>query len=94
MFTFDELVRLIAEKVGSKAKIVRLRPWLALLLSRLAGYVHKDVVLTPDEVRGLRANLLVSASPPTGQTQLSDWLSTNAWTIGTRYSSELDRHYR
>ena len=94
IYTFDELVRLIANKTHSKARIVHLRPWLALFLSRLVGYVVKDVVLTRDEVEGLMANLLVSGGAPTGKTRLSDWLEENAGTVGTQYFSELKGHYQ
>ncbi|MFQ6016306.1 MAG: NAD(P)H-binding protein [Anaerolineae bacterium] len=94
VYTFDELVRLMADEVQSRAKIVHLRPGLAFLLSRLIGYVLNDVVLTRDEVEGLMASLLVSESPPTGQTRLSDWLGQNADRVGARYASELKRHYR
>jgi NADH dehydrogenase len=92
-YTFDELVRLIADKIRSKARIVHLSPSLALLLSRMAGYLVKDVMLTRDEVEGLMANLLVSDGPPTGQTRLGDWLDENADSVGARYASELSRHY-
>jgi len=94
IYTFDELVRLIAEKIHSRARIVHLRPGLALLLSRIIGRVVGDVVLTRDEVQGLMSNLLVSEGPPTGQTRLGDWLSENADSVGIRYASELKRHYR
>ncbi len=93
-YTFDELVRLIAEKVHSRAKIVHLQPGLALFLSRLVGYAVNDVILTRDEVAGLMANLLVSDGPPTGETRLGDWLEKNAESVGTKYASELNRHYR
>lgn len=93
-FTFNELVQLIRDKVGSKAGIIHLRPGLALILSRLVGSVVKDVVLTRDEVDGLMAGLLISAGPPTGKTRLSDWLGQNAATVGAGYASELNRHYR
>jgi len=92
-YTFDELVRLIADKIRSKARIVHLSPALALFLSRMAGYLVKDVMLTRDEVEGLMANLLVSDGPPTGQTRLSDWLDENAGSVGVKYASELSRHY-
>jgi len=93
-YTFDELVRLIANKIHSKARIVRLRPGHAFFLSRLVGYIVRDVVLTRNEVKGLMADLLVSESPPTGKTRLSDWLEQNASTVGTRYlPSGLKRHY-
>ena len=91
--TFEELVRLIAGKVGSRARLVHVRPGLALLLSRLTGYAVRDVVLTRDEIEGLMANLLVSDGPSTGQTRLSDWLEQNADTVGATYASELRRHY-
>ena len=94
IFRYEELIRLIADRVQSKAKIIHLRPGLALFLSKFIGYMVKDVVLTRDEVEGLMANLLVSKNPPTGKTRLSDWLSQHADTIGTKYASELNRHYR
>ena len=93
IYTFDELLQLIANKIHSKARIVHFRPWLALFLSRLIGYIVKDMVLTRDEVKGLMADLLVSEGPATGKTRLSDWLEENAGTVGTRYFSELKRHY-
>lgn len=92
--TFRQLVRLIATTVGSKAKIIHMPPRMALAITRIAGFVLRDVVLTRDEVDGLMSNLLVSDGPPTGQTRLSDWLKLNPDTVGTRYASELVRHYR
>lgn len=94
IYTFNELVRLIADKIHSKAKIVHLNPELALFFSRLVGYIVNDVVLTRDEVYGLMSNLLVSKRLPTGRMRLSDWLASNADSIGTKYASELARHYR
>jgi uncharacterized protein YbjT (DUF2867 family) len=94
IYAFEELVRLIADKIRSKARIVHLSPPLALFLSRIVGYLVNDVVLTRDEVEGLMASLLVSDGPPTGQTRLSDWLAENGDSVGARYASELSRHYR
>jgi uncharacterized protein YbjT (DUF2867 family) len=94
IYTFNQLVRLIARKVRSRARIIHLRPGLALFLSRLIGYAVNDVMLTRDEVEGLMANLLISSDPPTGETRLSDWLDEHAPSVGTRYASELNRHYR
>ena len=94
IYTFDDLVRLIADKIKSRARIVHLSPGLAPILSRLIGYLVNDVVLTRDEVEGLMSNLLVSESPPTGQKRLSDWLNENVDSVGTRYASEISRHYK
>jgi NADH dehydrogenase len=93
VFTFDELVRLITEKIHSRAKVIHVSPMLALFLARLIGYAVRDVVITKNEIQGLMSNLLVSKSPPTGQTCLSDWLEQNADRIGVSYISDLQRHY-
>ncbi|MCL6479043.1 MAG: NAD(P)H-binding protein [Peptococcaceae bacterium] len=94
IFTFNDLVRLIAGKIGSRSRIVHVSPGLALFLSRLIGYTVNDVLLTSDEVRGLLSDLLVSQDPPAGETRLSDWLEKNSGTVGVKYASELRRHYR
>jgi NADH dehydrogenase len=94
IFTFDEFIQLIADKVHSRAKIVHLRPGLVLSLGKLIGYAVRDVVITKDEIEGLMSNLLVSESPPAGQTRLSEWLEQNADSVGAKYASGLERHYR
>lgn len=94
IYTFDELVRLLADKTHSKAWLIHIRPQLALFFSRLVGYVVKDVVLTRDEVEGLLAGLLVSEEPVMGKTLLRDWLEENAGIVGSQYLSELKQHYR
>jgi uncharacterized protein YbjT (DUF2867 family) len=93
-FTFDELVRLIAASVHSKARIIHVSPGLALLLSKLISYAVRDVLVTGDEMKDLMANLLVSNNSPTGKIRLSEWLEHNAALVGTKYISELRMHYR
>ena len=94
VYTFNELIRLIARKIGSRARIVHVKLGLALFVARLIGYAVQDVVITKDEIQGLMSNLLVSESPPTGQTRLSEWLEKNADRVGASYISDLQRHYR
>ncbi|MBI2872988.1 MAG: NAD(P)H-binding protein [Chloroflexi bacterium] len=93
-FAFRDLVALVARAVGSRARVVSLHPRLAYLAAWALGPLMRDVVLTWDEVRGLMAGLLVSRDSPTGQTPFSQWLAQNAETLGTRYASELARHFR
>lgn len=93
IFTFDEMVRLIARQIGSRAVIFHLHPSVALFLAQFIGLFVRDVVLTQDEVDGLMADLLISSQPPTGETRLSDWLSQHTDRVGSRYASELNRHY-
>jgi len=94
IFTFDELVRLIGEKIGHPKPLLHLPPRLALTAAQFISLFVGDVVLTPEEVDGLMAGLLVSTEPPRCQTHLGDWLTANQGTVGARYASELARHYR
>jgi len=91
--TFDELVRQIRGAIGSRTLIVHVPPALALVGTNVLGRIVGDVVLTPDEVMGLEANLLVSDREPLGKTRLSQWIESNAEWLGTQYMSELRKHF-
>jgi uncharacterized protein YbjT (DUF2867 family) len=93
-FGFDALVRLVRDAVGSRARMVPVPRAFLLASARLVGAVVRDVVLTPDEIAGLTANLLVSRAPPTAPTRFSQWLAGNAERLGVEWASELRRHYR
>jgi uncharacterized protein YbjT (DUF2867 family) len=93
-YTFDQLVRLVAEAVGSRARIVHSAPKVALGLSSLVGRVRRDVVLTRDELGGLMASLLVSGEPPRGRERFREWLREEGDRLGRRYVSELARNFR
>jgi uncharacterized protein YbjT (DUF2867 family) len=92
-FTFDELVHLIGAQTRSNARILHVPPRAGLLLSSVLGSVVRDRILTHEEIKGLMAGLLVSHDPPTCPTRFSDWLRSNANLLGTKYASELARHY-
>jgi NADH dehydrogenase len=94
IFTFEEMVRLVAARVGRRARLVHVHPRLALAAAQTLSVFVGDVMLTPEEVAGLMANLLVSADPPLCATRLADWLEANRETIGARYASEIKRHYQ
>ena len=93
IFSFDELLELVARTVGSRALRIHLAPELALALSSGVGALLGDVVLTRDEIAGLSAGLLVSSAAPTGTTRLADWLAANRDRVGQKYASEIRRHY-
>jgi uncharacterized protein YbjT (DUF2867 family) len=94
IFTFDELVRMIASAVGSKSRIVHVDPRVAVAFARVVGWFVRDVTLTRDEARGLMSDLLVTDSKPNAATRFSEWLRANADRIGVAYESELARHFR
>ena len=95
VFGYEELVRLIALKTGSSARLMRVPPALVMLGSVIVGLLVRDVVLTREEIDGLTADLLLSRSggEPPCSTRLSDWLDHSAADLGRRYRSELRRHY-
>ena len=93
VFTFEELVRLLAKAVGSRSGIIHVPPGALLVASKLIGSMVGDVVLTREEIGGLMADLLVSSGSPTGTTRLSDWVQRHKDTVGTRYASEIKRHF-
>ena len=93
-FTFAELLRLLASSMGVRCRIISMPPTLALGLTRIVGYLRRDVPLTRDEVDGLMANLLISRQEPVGTARLSEWIAENAETLGRRYVSELNRNFR
>jgi uncharacterized protein YbjT (DUF2867 family) len=89
LFTFNELVALLARIVASRATILHVSPSVQLVLARIFGVLTRDVTLTRDEIEGLMGDLLWSKSAPTATTRLSDWLERNADVMGTRYHSEF-----
>ncbi len=94
LYTFEELIWLLAETTKRRAKLVRLNPEVVAFLLRLVGRALHDVVLTRDELDGLMLNLLVPTGHPMGHTLLSTWLRQHGQALGRRYACELDRNYR
>lgn len=94
IFTFEELVQLIAQKLQRHVLFMHVNPGLAFYMAKLVEPFTGDVLITHDEITGLMADLLISQGPPTGHTHLSQWLEENADKVGSRYASELARHYR
>jgi NADH dehydrogenase len=61
--------------------------------ARALGLLVRDVVLTPEEIDGLMAGLLVSHERPLGQIDLTRWLEDTGASIGRTYANELQRHF-
>jgi NADH dehydrogenase len=93
-FTFEELVKLIAQQVGSSVRLVHLPMTLAYLCTLVSGWFVGDTILTWEEYQGLMGDLLAPAGTSSGQTRLSQWLADNRERVGTRYASEVARHYK
>lgn len=93
-FSYRGLVRLIGDRVHSRAKIVHVGPTTGLLLGKVLSLMTRDVVITREEIGGLMADLLYSFAPPRCATSFSRWCEENAGSLGVRYASELKRHYK
>jgi uncharacterized protein YbjT (DUF2867 family) len=90
---FDELVALIRGATGARALIVHVPAPIMRFAARALGLLVRDVVLTPDEIDGLMAGLLVSDEPARGQIAFSEWLDHSRGSLGRRYANELRRHF-
>ena len=92
--SFDELVRLVAAAVGRPVRIVHASPRVVLGLARVVGLLKRDVMLTAEELAGLRASLLTSAEPPLGSASFRSWVAAYGESLGRGYVSELARNFR
>jgi len=93
-FSFEELVRLIAGRVGRQIRLIHLPMPVAYLSTLLIGWFVRDVVLTWEEYQGLMGDLLAPEGPSAGQVRLSQWLAQHSQQIGRQYTSEVARHFR
>ena len=91
--SFESLVRLVREAVGSRARIVHGPVAVGLALTRIVGACLRDDVLTRDELDGLMRSLLVGDSV-TARDRFSEWVVENGHVLGRRYVSELARNFR
>ena len=94
IITYMDLVDEVAIAVHRRPPFLYLPPSMVVLGGIVLGVFVRDRILTREEVEGLMAELLVSSEPPRGQRRLDDWLLRQADTLGRRYASELDRHFR
>lgn len=92
-FSFEELIRLIALKVGRSIRLIHVPAAAAYIATLVTGWFTGDVVLTWEEYKGLMDNLLAPEGPAAGPTLLSRWLDENAESVGRTYASEVARHY-
>ncbi len=93
IFTFDELVGLVRKAVGSPARIMHASSGITHGLGSLLGLVLRDTLITRAELDGLMEGLLTSRAPPTGKRRFEAWLSTEAESLGTSYTSETRRNW-
>jgi NADH dehydrogenase len=92
-FSFRDMVRMIRDAIGAHTALVRAPRPAVMVASRILSAALRDVVLTRDELDGMMHGLVTTNGPATGSVVLSEWVMQHAETLGTRYASELGRHY-
>jgi NADH dehydrogenase len=91
--SFNDLVALVRRAVNGRSPVIHVPPSVMAVLAHALGLLVGDLVLTPDEIRGLMAGLLASHNPPLGRIAFSQWLDEHKTGIGRSYANELHRHY-
>jgi uncharacterized protein YbjT (DUF2867 family) len=94
MMSFAELVGSVAVAVDRRPRFLYLPPTLTLMAADVLGIAVRDIVLTRQELQGLMEELLISHEPPRGTRRVDDWLLSSADSLGRRYASALNRHWR
>ena len=90
-FMYRELVKTIGKIIGKPRPIISIPYSLGFFIGKLIGKMVDDVLITHDEIEGLKANLLYTSSLAVGETKLTDWVKENISTLGKHYTSELAR---
>lgn len=90
-FTFKELVEETGDAIGCRKKVIPMPDFLVYLSGRMLGALLGDVVVTREEIAGLKAGLLHVDDNPAGRTRLSAWMRAHADRLGVSYASELGR---
>ncbi len=93
ILTYNQVVGLVREAVGSRSWILHVPPTIVNGLAAGLGRMLGDVLLTDYEAAGLMGELLVSNEPPAGRIRFADWVPAEGPNLGRTYASELARHF-
>ncbi len=90
-YSFAELWKMLGRSIGCPRPVLPMPSALGFAAACLIGKWQKDVMLTWDEVRGLREGRLAVAEPGIGHRSLAAWIQAHADTLGRGYERELER---
>jgi len=92
IFTYKEIVKAISKIIlGKERKVFSMPDELGYWVSKIVGTIKGDKLVTREEIKGLKADLLYSDAPAAGKTKLTDWVALHKNTIGMVYANELKR---
>ena len=91
-FTYKELVKTISKIIlGKERKVFSMNDEIGYWVSKIVGAIKGDFLITREEIKGLKADLLYSDLPPSGKTKLTEWITARKDSFGLNYASELKR---
>ena len=90
-FTYRQMIYEMARAMGLRRLIVPLPDFVSLLAGRALGLFLRDIVVTRREISGLRDELMYTGTEPLGTTSFTDWLRSEAETLGRTYTNDLKR---
>lgn len=90
-FMYRDLVKFIALKLGKRRLIVPMPDFVCLLFAKLLGFFLQDIVITAQEIRMLKDELMHVDCEPLGRIRLSQWMNEAALTLGKTYTNDLKR---
>ena len=91
--TFSEYVRLVAKACHLRLPIFNVPGWMALAGLKCISPFLGDVILTREELLGLKQELLLSSEPPLGKQSVVKWLEDSGELLGRRYINDVNRHF-
>lgn len=90
-FAYRELVQKIGSIIGKPRPVISVPDSIGYMVGWFLGKIIGDVVITREEIEGLKADLLYTDSPPAGKTKLTEWVTLNSSSLGVKYAGELAR---
>jgi hypothetical protein len=77
--------------MGLRRLIVPVPDFMAMLAGRILGFLLRDIVITGHEIAGIRNELMYTGTDPLGTISFTEWLHTEADTLGRTYTNDLER---
>lgn len=93
IMSFAEYVGLVAKACHLKRPMIHVPEGLSLGFLRVIQPLLQDIILTREELLGLKQELLTSKKPPLGKEPVAKWLERYGDQLGRQYINDIDRHF-
>ena len=91
-YTYRQMIKTISMIIlGKERRVFSMPDEPGYWVSKIVGWLTGDNLVTREEIKGLKANLLCTGSASTGSVKLSEWIREHKDTIGKKYANELKR---